>query len=498
MDTWENIRLRCRRDGKPIKAVARELNHAPNTIRRYLRQDAPPKPVTIIRPKHLDAYQKHIDNLLRTTPKITAMRIGSWLKENVDHEFQIGERALRKYTAERRAILIPREAFIRASYAPADQAQFDFSPMTVRINGKELVVQLFVIRLSYSGCWYARASMRCDQPSLFAGLLQGYTAFGGLTRSAIFDNATTAVKRVLRGRNREENEAFTAFRGGLALEVDFAAPAKGNEKGGVEGMNGFIEDNFFRPIPTFASLEELNVALTAFARKDLERVHSVHREAIGARFEREKPALRAFPATLPRACVTRYARVNKFAEVVYETNRYSVPTRYAHRDAILEISEDRVRIVIGTEMIAEHPRGFGSREEFLDLRHYLDLLGRKHRAAASAAVLQDGRIPAVLRDLFTKYRASDPNSASKRWMQVLALLNDTSVDALSETVAHACARGTTDPAAIALLLRTRRESGSSTSAPLLNPNHLPPAAQIPAPVANLSRYATASLVECAS
>jgi transposase len=477
MDTWENIRLRCRRDGEPIKAVARDLNHAPNTIRRYLRQDMPPKPIVIIRPKHLDAYQKHIDNLLCTTPKITATRIGSWLKENVDQEFRIGERALRKYTAERRAILVPREAFIRASYAAADQAQFDFSPMTVRIDGKELVVQLFVLRLSYSGWWYARASMRCDQPSLFAGLLQGYTAFGGLTRSAIFDNATTAVKRVLRGRNREENEAFTAFRGGLALEVEFAAPAKGNEKGGVEGMNGFIEDNFFRPIPAFATLDELNVALAAFARKDLERVHSVHREAIGVRFERERPALRALPATLPRACVTRYARVNKFAEIVYE---------------------DRIRVVIGTEMVAEHPRGFGSHEEFLDLRHYLDLLGRKHRAAASAAVLQDGRIPTVLRDLFTRYRASDPDSASKRWTQVLALLKDVSVDALSETVAHACARGTTDPAAIALLLRTRRESGAGTSASLLDPTHLPPAAQIPAPVANLSRYATANLVECAS
>jgi len=74
----------------------------------------------------------------------------------------------------------------------------------------------------------ARASMRCDQPSLFEGLLAGFMAFGGLTRTSIFDNASTAVKRVLRGRNREENEAFAAFRGGLALHVALAAPAKGN------------------------------------------------------------------------------------------------------------------------------------------------------------------------------------------------------------------------------------------------------------------------------
>ena len=42
MDTWETIRLRCRRDGEKIKVVARELGLAPNTVRKYLRQDGPP------------------------------------------------------------------------------------------------------------------------------------------------------------------------------------------------------------------------------------------------------------------------------------------------------------------------------------------------------------------------------------------------------------------------------------------------------------------------
>jgi transposase len=495
MSTWQNIRLRCLRDGEAIKAVAREVKRSPNTLRKYLRQNEPPKPIVFMRPKRLDTYRTHIDELLRTTPKITASRIGSWIKQNVDHELQIGERALREYVAERRTLLVPKEAFVRANYAPGDQAQFDFSPMTVRLGGKEVVVQLFVLRLSYSGRWYARASMRCDQPALFSGLLGGFTMFGGLTRSALFDNASTAVKRILHGRNREENEAFAAFRGGLALEVEFAAPAKGNEKGGVEGTHGFIEDNFFRPTPDFATMEDLNVALTAFAAVDLARIHSVHREKIGDRFAREEPVLRALPVTLPRACVTRYARVNKFSEVVFETNRYSVPTRYAHRDVVLEISEDRVRIVIGTDIVANHARGFGLRESFLDVRHYLDLLRHKHRAAASAAVLQEGRIPAVLRDILTTYRANDPNTASKKWMQVLALLSDASVEELSETVTHAHARGTMDPAAIALLLRERRATRKTNPVARLDSRSLPLAARLPTPTVDLSRYATAGLIE---
>ena len=61
MEIWETIRIRCRRDGEKIKPVARELGLAPNTVRRYLRQDTPPKVCMLARPKHLDAYQSHIE-----------------------------------------------------------------------------------------------------------------------------------------------------------------------------------------------------------------------------------------------------------------------------------------------------------------------------------------------------------------------------------------------------------------------------------------------------
>ena len=493
METWETIRLRCRRDGEKIKAVARDLGLAPNTVRKYLRRDDPPKKAMITRPKMLDLYQSHVDELIRSTPKITAVRIGSWLRQNVEAELRVNERVLRSYVAERRAILIPKEAFVRAHYTPGNQAQFDFSPMSVKLDGSPVVVQLFVLRLSYSGRWFARASMRCDQPALFSGLIEGFKSFGGVTRSAIFDNASIAVKRILRGRNRDENEAFTAFRGGLALHVDFAAPAKGNEKGGVEGMHGFIEDNFFRPTPEFSNLDELNAALVAFALEDLARTHTAHHETIGERFAREQPFLAGLPALLPRACVTRYARINKFAEICFETNRYSVPSRYAHRNALIEIYENRVGIIVEAEMVAEHPRGFGSRQSFLDPRHYIDLLQRKHRAAASALVFNEERIPTVLHELFDGYLQDDASGASKRWMQVLALLAETSAERLAEVVTHARARGTDDPAAITLLLRQRPDSSTTMSR-----NALPPIAQGTPPIVDLTWYATENLMESAA
>jgi|HubBroStandDraft_1064217.scaffolds.fasta_scaffold460659_2 hypothetical protein len=66
METWETIRLRCRRDKEQIKPLVRELGVSPNTARKYLRCDSPPKRTAKPRAKLLDPYQSHIDALLRS------------------------------------------------------------------------------------------------------------------------------------------------------------------------------------------------------------------------------------------------------------------------------------------------------------------------------------------------------------------------------------------------------------------------------------------------
>ncbi|MCK5725163.1 MAG: hypothetical protein KAI84_21685, partial [Gammaproteobacteria bacterium] len=55
----------------------------------------------------------------------------------------------------------------------------------------------------------------------------------------IYDNLTVAVRKVLRGRNRIEQESFRKFRVFHSFEARFTNPASGNEKGGVEGLVGF-------------------------------------------------------------------------------------------------------------------------------------------------------------------------------------------------------------------------------------------------------------------
>ena len=151
MDQWGSIRLRCVRVGEPIKVVARELGLSRNTVHKYVRSIVAPQPKPRRRERLLDPYQGQIDELLRSHPRITAVRIGQVLREKVNPQFRADESTLRKYVADRRKHIIPREAFVRATYQPGDQAQLDFTPVRVVVAGAEQLVQLFVMRLSYSG-----------------------------------------------------------------------------------------------------------------------------------------------------------------------------------------------------------------------------------------------------------------------------------------------------------------------------------------------------------
>ena len=491
MDTWETIRLRCVRDREPVKTVARELGLSKNTVKKYIHSLQAPHYQRPERTCRLDAYRYHIDDLIRRSPKITAVRIGTQLRAFVDPDLEISQRALREYVANRRREIVGKEAFVRAHYFPGDEMQFDFTPVKLVVSGVLTIVHLFVARLSYSARLFARVSLREDQVALFAGILGAVVHFGGVPRVGVFDNAKTAVTRILRGRNREENEAFRTFCGGLALAMEYAAPAKGNQKGGVEGANGFIEDNMFRPTPECESVEEFNLLLEHFCRGDEARTSSVHRETIGERFAREQPTLRPLPTVLPAACVRRIARINKFAEAICDTNRYSVPTQWAHRDAVLELFEERVRIVVDDQVVAEHKRCTGKHQTMLDVRHAIELLAYKHRSVERAEIIMQSRLPAPLLALRDRLLAHDRARAGRAFVVVLRLLLTYSSEVVAECVSQALACGTLDPAAIALLVRQR-------TAPL------PPAAPILAlrapegiqrPVVDLARYDLAMLAE---
>src|ERR1035438_2791238 len=152
-------------------------------------------------------------------------------------------------------------------------------------------------------------------------------------------------------------------------------------------------------------------------------------------------------------CVRKNVRVNRFAEVIYKTNRYSVPARLAYRDAIIEVSGDRIYVFVDTILFAEHEITFGKHKASLDVIHFIDLLSFEHHGIVLEEVLRRRRFHQSLQSLLNGYVESKPASASKRFMRVVALLEDHTMQEVYDAI-RACTQSDPDElAAIALILK---------------------------------------------
>ena len=96
--------------------------------------------------------------------------------------------------------------------------------------------------------------------------MHAFERLGGVPVDKIrYDNLNSAVKRVLFGRNRQENERWVAFRSHYGFDA-FVLPARhegSHEKGGVEGEGGRFRRNHCVPMPVVDSIDELNALLAA-------------------------------------------------------------------------------------------------------------------------------------------------------------------------------------------------------------------------------------------
>ena len=61
---------------------------------------------------------------------------------------------------------------------------------------------------------------------------------------------------------------FIAFRSHWRFQSEFCNPARGNEKGGVEGEGGYFRRNHWVPLPEAHDLDELNAYLERCCRED--------------------------------------------------------------------------------------------------------------------------------------------------------------------------------------------------------------------------------------
>ena len=289
------------------------------------------------------------------------------------------------------------------------------------------------------------------------GHVAAFAFLGGVPQSILYDNTKLAVARILGDGRRKRTRAFTELQSHCLFEDRFGRPGKGNDKGKVEGMVGYVRRNFLVPIPAAESFQALNAHLEGRCLDHMDARLRGHTETIGQRMERDLDALLPLPAVPYDACDQQASRVSSLSLVRYRTNDYSVPVAYGHRDALVKGYVDQVVISCGAEIIARHPRSYEQDDFVFDPIHYLPLLERKTAALDQAAPLQGWELPEEYGTLRRLLEARMGRRGKREFVQVLRLLETFSHQEVHDAVKAALRLGALSFDAVKHLLLCRIE-----------------------------------------
>ena len=434
VDQYSYIRTAHRVYGKKIKQIARETGHSKNTIKKVLRSEHSGYKSRIKQPYPiLGPYLYIIDQWLKDDkerPKKqrhTGVRIFNRLKK--EHDFQGAESTVRRYVREaklRLGVGAPL-VFIPSDPQAGVEAEIDWGHCIAILGGIETRLKLFCMRSKFSGKHFVRCYPCERQQAFFDGHIHGFSFFNGVFPVLIYDNLTTAVQKILRGKKRILQESYDKFRGYYNFVPRFCNRGQGHEKGGVEGLVGYARRNYMVPVPEADSLEDLNTKLLQECLAYGDHRIAGREHTVNEFYEKEKDHLLTIPDIAFSNLETSSGKVDKYATVIVDKNRYSVPTSYGYFKINVILYVDRVEIFYGSKKIASHQRLYGNNKWSLLPEHYLELIQQRPQAFESARPIRQWRQswPLCLERLLDKFCQKQGHTKGiKDFTSVLMLYKD--------------------------------------------------------------------------
>ncbi len=479
MELFERIRHDNREEGLSVRALARRHGVHRRTVRQALASALPPPRAISPRPApKLDPVLPLIRGWLTDDLKAprkqrhTARRV--WERLLDEHGAAVAESTVREWVREMRAEIGTgggiADVTIVGCHRPGEEAEVDFGEATILLAGEPTKVHLFHLRLSHSGKGVTLAFLTPDQAAFLEGHAIAFARLGGVPGRIRYDNLTSAVTEVLLGRDRVENDRFTALRSHYGFDAFYCEPGErgAHEKGGVEGEVGRFRRRHLVPVPGVADMAALDALLLAADRRDDGRRISGRQETVGAAFTLERPALRALPAEPFAAAAVLRARVDGKARICVRQRWYSVPAHLAGRQVEVRLGARHVEVLAGGTLVARHERSPRKGTQTLLLDHYLEVLARKPGALASSLTLaqarERGAFTAAHERFWKRARRKAGDAAGTRALVEVLLLHRS----LSFPVVHAALDavervGSADPALVAIEARRIADRGGSTA-----------------------------------
>ncbi len=485
MELFEHIRRARREEGESIRELARRHRVHRRTVRQALRSALPPprKQAPRAAPQlgpYVDVIREWLvaDLSAPRKQRHTARRV--WERLVDEYGATVAEPTVRGCVARlRRELESGRQVVtIPQLHPPGEEAEADFGGVSVWLDGVLTELPMFVLRLSHSG----RAVHVCfageGQEAFLEGHAIAFERLGGVPRRIRYDNLSSAVTRVLAGRERVESDRFVALRSHYGFDSFFCEPgiAGAHEKGGVEGEVGRFRRRHLVPVPRVQSLAELNALLEAADRSDDARHIAGRLTTVRQMAEAERSALGPLPAEPFDPTLPLRAKADRKARISVRGSRYSVPASCAGRTVDVRLGGATLTALAEGRVIARHERSTRKGSEILVLDHFLEVLSRKPGALPGAVALEQARAAGSFTAAHERFwkrarRRLGDREGTRALIEVLLLhrrLPFISVHAALDAVERI---GSVDPALVAIEARRiadgRRERAAVVERPAL-------------------------------
>jgi transposase len=448
------------RDGLSIRQIARTFHVSRHKVREALASPEP-KPYTRIQPPPapvLGPFTGRIDQILRedrdAPPKQrhTAAQLFRRLRD--EHGYPGSYPPVRRYVAAHRVRTQP--TFIPLAHPPGCRLEADFGHIHVDFPDGRRPIPFLITVWAYSNAPFVLALPTERTEAILEGMVRAFAFFHAVPREVWWDNPHTVATLIFRGRRRQLHPRYAALANHYRFDPKFCLPAQAHEKPDVESGVRAVQRRFATPVPHVADIAELNEHFRMLCLAERQRtVQSASGPfVIGDRFAQEIAAALPLPEHAFDPCLERQAVVDKYQTVAFDTVRYSVPRLWAYRVVTVKGYVDRIVVVAGGQVVAEHPRCYEPSQQVLNPLHYLVTLGRRPAALDHAPVYRDWKLPAAITQLRAELEARyGVPAGTNQFIRVLQLLGEHPQERVERAIA-ACRSGSV-VAAEAIVQRTR-------------------------------------------
>ena len=360
------------------------------TARKYLKLGDPHDPPRVAhdwltRPDEFAGVWPEVEAMLAGAPELEALSVFELLVSRHPGRFRPGQlRTFQRRVRQWRALHGPdREIYFSQITQPGQVMQTDWTragELGITIGGEPYAHLLCHSVLIHSNWEWAT---RCASESLLAvraGIQAALSRLGRVPRIWQIDNSSAATHQLRNdGGERCFNNDFVALAEHFGMEPRTINVGCPNENGDVESLNGHLKRRIRQHLlvrggSDFASLELYDAFLF--------EVLMVANASRAEKLAEELAVMRELPPTVLPDYQEYEVRVSWQSTIRIKEMAYSVPSRLIGQKVRTRISETRIEVYCGREVVCTLPRRHGRAGAVIDFRHVIAELVRKPGAFA--------------------------------------------------------------------------------------------------------------------